>query len=199
VPARCGRAHCAPRDRGRPDRRRIASARSAASAIGAVAGFELNEEHRESHVAPSRRREVFSKKAPVSGKGGNWLSPTAKAGHSLDARILGPSPARGQALPDGLSRAYDGPGLPHFAFRLLRLRDGGSYQLPNAWSVEIRRLRDPDVPNQFTLTTQQTVRIGQQGAKLKPRFTQLACAVVKTNASLGRSVKVKWSAMVYTS
>ena len=34
---------------------------------------------------------------------------------------------------------------------------------------------------------------------LKPRFTQLAWAVVKTNASLGRSVKAKWSAIVYTS
>jgi hypothetical protein len=47
------------------------------------------------------------------------------------------------------------------------LRDGGSYQLPNASSVQIRRLRDPDVPNQFALATQQAVRIGQQGAKIK--------------------------------
>jgi len=68
-----------------------------------------------------------------------------------------------------LSRAYDGSRLPGFAFRPLRLRNGAFYQLPNTGSVQIRHLRDPNVPNQFALATQQAVRIGQQRAKVKAK------------------------------
>jgi hypothetical protein len=47
------------------------------------------------------------------------------------------------------------------------LRYGGSNQLANTGSVQIRRLSHPNVPNEFALATQQAVRIGQQRAKVK--------------------------------
>lgn len=62
---------------------------------------------------------------------------------------------------------YDSPRLPRFALRPLRFRYCCPYQLPNPRSLQIRRLRDPDVPNQFALATQQAVRIGQHGAEVK--------------------------------
>jgi hypothetical protein len=57
--------------------------------------------------------------------------------------------------------------LPCPAFGPLRLRDRGSYQLPNTGRFQIRRLRDADVANQFALAAQQAVRIGQHRAKIK--------------------------------
>jgi hypothetical protein len=60
--------------RGRPDRLRIASARSAASAIGAAAGFELNAEHRDSQRRePPCPREVFSEKSGRKRRGRLWV------------------------------------------------------------------------------------------------------------------------------
>ena len=54
-----------------------------------------------------------------------------------------------------------------FAFGPFGFRDGGPYQLANTRDVEIRRLRDADVPDQFAFAAQQTVGIGQHGTEIK--------------------------------
>src|ERR1051325_3563220 len=66
-----------------------------------------------------------------------------------------------------LTAVYDGARLLRFPCGPVCLRDRGSDQIANSVSGEIRRLRDADVPDDFTVAAQKSERIGQKRSEIE--------------------------------